>query len=167
MNKGFFEFSRGYALVFVVVTFVGSSARGMAYLPLVGPPPLRFEKTAVGGKNFCWALPALALPVASTATNCSSVTNSIPTNNVVFNTPVSQPAIEPISLVPENLSTNTASQTRPANDLLVVTPEMLVDYFKPGNVATNAANVHVLFPVNFTPPASASGASSQAIYKSQ
>jgi hypothetical protein len=50
--------------------------------------------------------------------------------------------------------------------LLVVTPEMLVDYFKPNNNATNAANIHVLAPVNFTPPASASMPSSQAIYRS-
>lgn len=139
-------------------------ARGAAYLPLVGPPPMRFVKATDGSKTISWTPPALISPAVVVEPTLPSVTTTIPVNNVVPPRPVIEPANTPVPLPTGNLSTNSSVQTRSANELLMVTPEMLVDYFKPNNNATNAANVHVLAPVNFTPPASASIPSSQAIY---
>jgi hypothetical protein len=141
-------------------------ARGAAYLPLVGPPPMRFEKAAVGAKTISWTPPTLTPSTIAIETNVPSITSSIPANSVAQAPPAIEPVKAPVPLPAENLSTNSTDQTRSANDLLVVTPEMLVDYFKPNDNATNATDVRVLVPVNFTPPASASIPSSQAIYRS-
>jgi hypothetical protein len=50
-----------------------------------------------------------------------------------------------------NSLTNSPAAPAPASDLLIITPQMLVDYFKPGQSPTNAANASVLEPVGFTP----------------
>ena len=140
-----------------------------AYLPLVGPPPLRFEVAIRPVNDLSW-MPKITTPAVET--NPPQEISSVTSNNVTPMTLATQtvlPTNPPISLPPENLSTNSTPLTPPANDLLVVTPEMLVDYFKPNptsGTATNSVNVHVLAPVNFTPPASATTPSSQAIYLS-
>ena len=56
--------------------------------------------------------------------------------------------------------------TASANDMLVVTPQMLINYFKPGVMSTNSANTTVVVPVGFRPPGSTPPPASQAIYKS-
>jgi hypothetical protein len=161
-----FKHCRACVILAAFAALMGPLARGAAYLSLVGPPPMRFEKAAVGAKTIFWTPPALASKTVAVETYSSSITSSIPANNVVRTPPEIKPISVPIPLPPENLSTNSTDQTKSANDLLVVTPEMLVDYFKPNNNATNANDVRVLVPVNFTPPASASIPSSQAIYRS-
>jgi hypothetical protein len=147
---------------------------------------MRFEQATHGAKQILWTPSALTSPavaaqtnhgygasvvcVALTSpavaaqTNSPSITSTIPVTNVVPSPPANEHASAPVPSPPENLSTNSAVQSQTAKNLLVVSPEMLVDYFKPNNSATNAANVHVLVPVNFTPPVSASIPSSQAIY---
>ena len=164
MNTRLFKHCRVCIILVALAALTEPPARGAAYLPLVGPPPMRFEKASDGPRKISWTPPALIPPPVVVEPNLPSVTATIPANNVVSPHPVIEPANTPVSLPPENLSTNSAVQTRSANELLVVTPEMLVDYFKPNHNATNAANVRVLAPVNFTPPASASMPSSQAIY---
>jgi hypothetical protein len=139
-------------------------ARSAAYLPLVGPPPMRFEKATDGSTKISWTPPALIPPAVVVEPTPQNVTPTIPVNNVVSPHSVVEPAKTPVPLPTENLSTNSTVQAKSANELLLVTPEMLVDYFKPNHNATNAANVRVLAPVNFTPPASASMPSSQASY---
>jgi hypothetical protein len=161
-----FKHCRACAILAAFAALMGPLAWGAAYLPLVGPPPLRFERATAGAKTISWTPPALAPQTVAVETNSPSITYSIPANNVVQTPPEIKPVSVPVPLPPENLSTNSTDQTRSANDLLVVTPEMLVDYFKPNNNATNANDVRVLVPVNFTPPASASIPSSQAIYRS-
>ena len=61
-----------------------------------------------------------------------------------------------------NSFTNSPAAMVPASDLLVITPQMLVDYFKPGQSPTNAANVSVLVPVGFTPAIPATTPASDA-----
>jgi hypothetical protein len=166
MNTRLFKDCRACMILVALAALTETPTRGAAYLPLVGPPPMRFEKATGGSKTISWAPPALIPPAVVVEPTLPSVTTTIPVNNVVSPHPVIEPANTPVPLPPENLSTNSAVQTRSANELLVVTPEMLVDYFKPNNNSTNAANVHVLVPVNFTPPASALMPSSQANYRS-
>ena len=171
MNTRLFEHWRIWIVLLASMALMGPLALGAGYLPLVGPPPLRFEKVAEP-RIFSWA-PAVLVPVASTPppvaveTNFQPVTSTVPANNVISSPAPIEPASVPPRSPPENLSTNSMVQSRPANDLLVVTPEMLVDYFKPNRDAAKVADVHVLAPVNFTPPASVSNPSSQAIYISQ
>jgi hypothetical protein len=160
-----FEHCRVCLLLIALASFADLPARGGAYLPLAGPPPLRFETAMRHGKIFSW-IPPVPPPAAAVETNLPPEISTIPVNKAVSPPPANESNGVSAPLPPENLSTNSAPQTRSANDLLVVTPEMLVDYFKPNNAATNSTNVRVLAPVNFTPPASASTPSSQAIYLS-
>ncbi len=166
MKTRLFQRCRACAILIALASLTELPASDAAYLPLIGPPPLRFEKATDGSKKIIWIPPALVQPAVAVETNPPSVTSSMPVNNIVQPPPANGPASGPVSVSPENLSTKSTEQTKSANDLLVVTPEMLVDYFKPNNNATNAANVRVLAPVNFTPPASVSMPSSQAIYRS-
>jgi len=66
---------------------------------------------------------------------------------------------------PAPADTNTVG---PASDLLLVTPQMLVEFFKPVPGVTNTAPLRVLVPmdVEFQPPLARPPASSQAIYRS-
>ena len=162
-----FEHRRFRIILVALASLAGQPTRGGAYLPLVGPPPLRFEVAINRAKLVSWATPVLPPPVVAAETNLPSTTDTDSTASANVPPPASAQARRPGSLPPENLSTNSAPQGQSANDLLVITPEMLVDYFKPGNDATNATRVRVLAPVDFTPPASASIPSSQAIYKNQ
>ena len=165
MNTRLFEHCPACVILVALAALTELPTRGAAYLRVVGPPPMRFEKATDGPKKTSWTPPTLIPPAVVVGPTLPSVTPTIPVNNVVLPQPVIEPAKTPVPLPTENLSTNSTVQTRSANEMLMVTPEMLVDYFKPNNNATNAANVHVLVPVNFTPPASASMPSSQAIYR--
>jgi hypothetical protein len=138
-----------------------------AYLPLIGPPALRFEAVVQYKDIYAWMPKPKPAPIAMVETNSQPVNSTMPTNNAVTTATVVTP--EPTSLVSssENLSTNSSPPVQSANNLLVVTPEMLVDYFKPNNLNTNASDVRVVAPLQFTPPAPASSPSSQAIYQSQ
>ncbi len=168
MNTWLFKHCRVCINLIALMVLMGPSAHGEAYLPLVGPPPMRFEATTSDATRFSWTPPALTPPTVDVETSLPPVTPTIPVNNVVSQPPVIEAASVPASSPPENLPTKkSAIETPSANNLLIVTPEMLVDYFKPNNDATNAANVHVLVPVNFTPPVSVSTPSSHASYISR
>jgi hypothetical protein len=151
----------------VLLLLICLSASGGAYLPLIGTPPLRFEAAAVHARAFSWISPVTVKPAAPAETNSPPeistaskiLAAAIPLMDLKTNAP--NPSL------PENLSTNSTADTHSANDLLVVTPEMLVDYFKPGTDATNQTNVRVLAPVGFMPPPAVASPSSEAIYRSQ
>jgi hypothetical protein len=69
-----------------------------------------------------------------------------------------------------NSSTNSFAPAATANDLLIITPQMMVDYFRPLHGSTNGVGVSVPVPVNFLPPivpAPAAPLSSSATYKVQ
>ncbi|MBC8095395.1 MAG: hypothetical protein H7Y43_06260 [Akkermansiaceae bacterium] len=73
------------------------------------------------------------------------------------------------SMLPQPLAQSQNSETAQpaANELLIVSPQMLIDYFKPMAGSTNGSGVSVLMPVNFTPATPAATPSSRAIYKTQ
>jgi hypothetical protein len=169
MMTRLFECCRGHLCLVALALLTALPVDGGAYLPLVGPPPLRFEKAISHAKTISWVPPVLPPPpiVAETNPTPVSVTSSMPIENVVTLPPAAPAISVSAPPMPENLPAISTVQPRPANDLLVVSPDMLVDYFKPNNNVKNAAEVHVLAPVNFTPPPSVSIPSSQAIYNSQ
>jgi len=159
---GLFKHCRACLPLIVLAPLSGLPAQDEAYLPLVGPPPLRFEEKLASAAQISWTPPPIVVE-----TNPPPEISAIPSHNIEAAAPASASTNAPAPSPPENLSTNSTSETHSANDLLVVTPEMLVDYFKPSNVTTNSTDVQVPASVNFTPPASALIPSSQAIYQSQ
>jgi hypothetical protein len=160
---------RGHLCLVTLALLTALPVDGGAYLPLVGPPPLRFEKAMSHAKTISWVPPVLTPPPIAVETNPIpvSINSSMPIENVVTPPPATPAITASAPPMPENLPAIPTVQPRPANDLLVVSPDMLVDYFRPNNHVKNAADVHVLAPVNFTPPPSVSMPSSQAIYNSQ
>ena len=128
---------------------------GGAYLPLIGPPILRFEPVPVHD-------------VASSA--------KIFTPEMVKNDNIVAPAIKPLSN-PTNTSTvavpvvanNSVINSSPsifmpsATDDSIVTPQMLVDFLKP----TAHGSVFVPINVGFIPPTQNVVQPSRAVYKSQ
>jgi hypothetical protein len=91
------------------------------------------------------------------------------TNSVSTNSPTIPFATVPLppNFVPQSAaldSTNNSAQTASASDMLVVSPQMLTEYFQPGSDGTNAATSMTLPTPRFTPPLIQP--SSQATYRS-
>ena len=162
-----FWLHRPGVVLMVMLSMICPQVSGEAYLPVVGPVPLRFETAAVHVRTFSWIPPVAVKPAAPAQTNPPPKFVAIPDKIARAVPLLTAKTNETIPPLPENLSTNSTVETHSANDLLVVTPEMLVDYFKPGTVATNQTPVRALAPVGFMPPPSVASPSSEAIYRSQ
>lgn len=150
------------------------AARGAeAYLTQIGPPPLRFSLATA---HFSFTLPS-ALVERTAPTNAEEITMA-KTNSVDKPAETNVVAVQQTP-APASTTTNSIAPVQPnpvgqpnpvnsasANDLLVVSPQMLTEFFKPGSDATNSANTPVVMPapVGFTPPSAVP--SSQAIYRS-
>ena len=95
------------------------------------------------------------------AVSSASATNAVPNYEFVWpdSSPVGSTSPPPGSV------TNPIS---PASEMLFVTPQMLVEFFKPLPGSTNAGPVRVIVPVDigFQPPLGQPTPSSQAIYRS-
>ncbi|HLP76618.1 MAG TPA: hypothetical protein VK327_06810 [Candidatus Paceibacterota bacterium] len=149
-------------------------ATSSGYLAKVGPTPLRFKPPPVRKRLEAKPLSANPHPESSVPTAPESNADSL-INWPWLSPESSQPqdslfgSTSPASKLPQPAGQPAeASSHRPsANELLVITPQMLIDYFKPMAGATNGAGVSVLLPVNFTPPTPSAAPSSQAIYKTQ
>ncbi len=156
---------RAFCCLVALALMATLPAPGGTYLPLIGPPPLRFAKAENTGKT-SWNFPATTLPPLAIETNSIPATPSTPSDNVATTAPPIKPVPAIAIAEPVNPYTNSVVQAHSANDLLVVTPEMLAGYFKPNNNTTNAANIRIIAPVSFAPPSTATIPSSQAIYRS-
>lgn len=139
------------------------------YLERVGPPPLRFAIVAA-------ATPAtFAVPLAmtddptNTVASSEAQTNSVRTNSLALQDhPVPAQTngnAGPLQSDLQNELPAPTPTTASASDLLVVSPQMLTELFKPGPGATNSDNALVLPAVGFTPPGARP--SSQATYKAK
>ena len=177
----------GCAGVLALGIFTSRHAFAGAYLADVGPTPLRYQTPKSPAKII--RLPPLATeeePVSTNAAVSVSVPASAPPASpapavrLVSSSP--GPRIVPpptaatnVSNATETAGPATAANEQPAdsqpdassaNDLLGITPQMVVEYFKPAQSPTNAPGASVYVPVGFTPPAPAS-APSKAAYNSQ
>jgi hypothetical protein len=134
-----------------------------AYLKQIGPPPLRFSAAT---PPLSFALPPM-LAERPAPTNSTEIAvpkpNPVETNTVALtSTPIPSvttnlPAQSSLDL-PNNLP-----RPASASDMLVVSPQMLTEFFKPGLEGTNSATPAIVpEPVWFTPPLATP--SSQAIY---
>jgi len=150
-------------------------AKGESYLPKAGPPPLRYQASRAANPPSLPPLPSEdskpadrdhpeAAPV-SLAPFRNPESTRLPAELFPSGLWLSQLAAPGSRLgspgVPESIeemSHVAASAT--ASDLLGVSPEMLIDYFKPvpaGPASTNAPPAVIVVPVQFmpaTPPAS-------------
>ena len=154
-----------FAVAFFVC--VAHQTRGVSdYLKEAGPVPLRFSLAAAAPLSFILpdSLVERQKPT-NTVQVASSSTTSENTNTVV--SPLPSPSTTPGNPVvhtttdPQNGSVPTPS----ASDMLVVSPQMLTEFFKPVTDGTNSpGTVIVPVPVGFTPPSAKP--SSRATYNS-
>lgn len=157
-----------------LLALASAAQAGSAYLPLTGPPPLRFEVAFIR--------PAALLPVVATPTIAEKIEEKKPAGTTPAATNLSEKTSAPEELLHSGSETNpppTAAFEVPtansfaahslADNLLVITPQMLSEYFKPLGGSTNAGGVSVILPlpVGFTPPTEKNPPSSRATYKVQ
>lgn len=125
-----------------------------------GPPPVKTDKSAANSKKEQTS----SSPAVSSANAALGNTGAAPTrSSLLARTPTILNSIVPPSLAP---ATQTNQKPRPASDLLLVTPQMLLSYFKPVGSSTNQLNATVAMPVRFRPPTPATH-ESKATYKTQ
>lgn len=149
---------------------------GSAYLPVIGPTPLRFEaamtrafdfssvgKAAVVPPPKTEAAPKWMEPAHGSTNTTTTVVSSTESNGSILSVAVPTPLPEEPAAPAEFVAPH------PADNLLVITPQMLAEYFKPFPGATNAAGVSVFLPVQvgFTPPTDKAPVASRATYKVQ
>lgn len=150
------------AAVLMVLSAAPQSHGDDAYLHRIGPAPLRFSLAAA---TFSFHLPAILLPptAPTNSTELAAGTNSVSTNSasIPFATVPLPPNFVPPPAVAD--PTNHSVQTASASDLLVVSPQMLTEYFQPGSEGTNSAASDTLPAPGFTPPLI--HPSSQATYR--
>ncbi|HEX4266092.1 MAG TPA: hypothetical protein VH597_17280 [Verrucomicrobiae bacterium] len=154
----------------ILIACAAPQARGNGvYLKQIGPSPLRFSMATAA---FSFTLPAVLMgrpAVTNSAEIGLAKTTSADTNAVtVPASPLpSDTTANTIPTIPNPILPNNAATTPSASDLLVVSPQMLTEFFKPGQNGTNTPSAVVVPPhVGFTPP-SVMPPSSQAIYKVQ
>jgi hypothetical protein len=181
--KSFFR-CRNFSSVLVGAALAAMGVYGTArtwaegYLAKVGPTPLRFQALRVEG-----AIPLPPLPVEPEirADNAESAQSA--GNEAVGSSSTKIPAelLAPYAMwwsrfagtnnaesIPSGnpgFLSNSIVGVPPASDLLPVSPEMLVEYFKPVQGPTNSASATVMVPLDFTPAAPPTRGSS-AIYRS-
>jgi hypothetical protein len=161
-----------------------AKSAALGYLATVGPVPLRFQPrvTKIGilppiSEGSPVSEPKPEVPNPPPVSTSEPTPENTPAQEPIpaepmpplSDTPPVQPDQTPDSLLPviENPLPDPAQPPRSANDLLVITPQILIEYFKPVGSSTNAAGVSVLGPVNFTPPTPTIAPSSRAVYKTE
>ncbi len=182
-------------VVFLVAAgiFKDIPASGRDYLPQVGPVPLRFSKIQLVSQSSDYKIVvstnAAFSPVESaeksspaSASNSLSAAASQANNTLESDTNWLSSFVMPnMGLLPLNpartnrfvvsasnpVPAKMTGTTPSANDLLTISPDMLVNYFKHTGIQTNQADVSVFVPLEFIPPTATSSGSSQAVYQSQ
>jgi hypothetical protein len=178
--------------VFLVTAGIFKSAQawGRDYLPCVGPVSLRFAKAPAplntndfqpiapvktehspakpSEKNPSPAVASSSNSLKSEAANSANVTTNW---QAIFNVPpmelrsMNQGEANHFvasSMNPE--SAKMAGANGSANDLLNISPDMLIHYFKADDFSTNQANASVYAPVEFIPPIPTGSGVSRAAY---
>jgi hypothetical protein len=162
----------------LVVTAVPTARSDAFYLSRVGPPPLRFsslpkpKSLALINPQVAVTNPAAVttsepdLPVTNAITTASTPQLSDTQTNSPAGTPAPETSIAGPLITPETqipLSTNLL----PAGNLLLVTPQVLADFFKANMDATYRAATNGAGDgeIPFIPPLSRPLPSSEAVYR--
>ena len=188
MRKNFFKnWIAGGITLAAAFGIVGSlEGSGAGYLAVIGPAPLRYQKLSSwkplnlpplpmeNSSSPDPIAPAIAAADSTNSTSLPGFASSLADLPAEVFLPTtlwlghlsSWSAADSNLSAGTNFSTNTTQASAPASDLLILTPQMLVDYFKPGQCPTNAAGRFVQVPVEFTPAIPAAPPASSATYKS-
>lgn len=154
------------ATVAALLLCTARESRGSnGYLSQIGPPPLRFS-LATASLSFILPPSLINVPLPTNTTKiASSPTPTAGTNSTPgFTGPkMASTSVFTTSTSPDP-SENAPQPTPAASDMLVVSPQMLTEYFKPDPNGPNSGGVLVPVPVGFTPPTVKP--SSQATYRS-
>lgn len=175
-------------ILVIMAGLTGRQAHGaVAYLPAIGPAPLRFEQAPATGAVLTWkplllpaALPAETNKAPDTAKTPANTTNNgvaILTANAA---PPAQATIQTNNSTASSLAAiktgdNNKPEMAPAPALFPaaqtgalgpVTPQMLAEFFKPGPGGRDQNQTAVFVPaeINFQPPPPPP-AESRAVYK--
>jgi hypothetical protein len=155
------------AVAAMFVLFAAQETRGMsAYLLQTGPSPLRFSLFPFVPASFDLPDSLVERQALTNKTEiAANTTLSVETNAVATHLPPS-PAPTTNPSVPTTTDPQNNSAPKPAaSDLLVVSPQMLTEFFKPvGNETNSPGGASVPLPVGFTPPSAPP--SSRATYNS-
>jgi hypothetical protein len=169
------------AILFLATAPVAAPLGSDFYLPRVGPAPLRFALTSADSRDFAWPIPLIR---AQSITNSTAATNDNPsigaTNSTssVSNVAASQTNNAQLVSSPEtSFSSQTSMPQIPdgangnplsASNLLVITPQMLADYFKANLTGTDRLLTNRVSgaDIPFNPP-TPKPPSSEAIYRIQ
>lgn len=157
---------RHVGLVGLLVVAMCATA-GPGYLPVVGPPALRFKPPA----SFVAEpvpLPPLAIVEPQAAVPASDLTETIPSlpaadsTNAPAPTPLDLIVLAPLAgpLAPDATNVTAVVQTEPE----VLVPQMFMKYFT-GRVGTNSSGVSIYAPVGFVPPLPIAPPSSSATFQ--
>jgi hypothetical protein len=171
-------------IILVAMLPVGALQSSDLYLPCIGPAPLRFAAATVNYKNFAWPVP---LNTGRSTTNSTEIAN-LSGSNAATNSTASLPPSAPqtnntpvnarVPLAPDVTVSSPANPPQmpigadgnplSASNLLIVTPQMLADYFKAtlNNADRSSTNAPAGPEVLFNPP-TPKPPSSEAIYRSQ
>jgi hypothetical protein len=155
------------AVAAMLILCAAQETRGMnAYLKQTGPCPLRFSLFNFVPASFALPKSLVERQAPTNTAQVATVTNTSTGTNAVAST------LPPVPAPPTNPSVQTAIDTQnssvpkpPASDLLVVSPQMLTEFFKPvANETNSPGDASVPLPVGFTPPSAPP--SSRATYNS-
>lgn len=142
----------------MLVSFAAQENRGFsAYLSQTGPSPLRFSLASAVPLSF--VLPA-ALVEPQKPTNSTEIAVSQAISAPTNAAPAVPPPISTPNVQPSVSATETPTKPTPtpaASEMLVVSPQMLTEFFRPVAEGTNAASTVIVpvttpVPVGFTPP---------------
>jgi len=148
----------------------------VAYLPCIGPSPLRFEPMADPGASLAWKSlrplppPAQIMEAMTNATNDVVIKESSTpnTNNTIV--AASAPTAVPVEANNSGSAANPVILPASSDDSSSpVTAQILAGFFKPSAGGKNTTGNAVILPtqLGFTPPSPNSAPESKAVYKSQ
>jgi hypothetical protein len=132
------------------------NARTEGYLPKSGPPALRFQTVHKFDRSLLPPLPrGDELPADPAPPSPDAGIPADSTNAVVSaasTNAVAAPDPDMVSMLPQVYgATNSGAAVLTSNDLLATTPQMFIEYFRPGEGRGNSTNFSVFMPVNFAP----------------
>ncbi len=146
---------------------VSGASTGRPYLPATGPTPLRFEVVYVKPPTPA-PLVAAGSPVEKPDETDPGTVDPIPTNTLP-DVHYSAGEPRPPTDLPGEATVDPAPPHAVNDRPMIITQQMLAEYFKPAAGSTNAPGVSVFLPVpvTFKPPTDAVAPRSRATYKTE
>jgi Predicted membrane protein len=180
-NLGFIKMNCGVLKILALPALAAALVLGRVhaaspgYLAKTGPAPMRFQVIKPPPINLAELAKAHENPpVEPSVEAVPAVAEVSPVEPPP--TPVAPPIemAAPIEAPLETLLPKPAEpvvETKPeppaANEMLVISPQMILEFLRAGSHSTNGTGVSTLVPVSFTPPTPAPAQSSRAVYRTE